>query len=208
MNVKTAIEESVDEALCAIESLKRPESLSFIESVSSCLAECFQRGNKLLIAGNGGSMCDAMHCAEEFTGVFREKRRALPAIALSDVGHLTCVGNDLGYEQVFARSIEAWGRPGDVFIGLTTSGNSPNIIHAIQRAKELGLSTVAFLGKSGGKLKGIGDLEWIVSGFRYSDRVQEAHMAALHIIIEQVERILFYPHGGLITENESIKASQ
>ena len=122
---------------------------------------------------------------------FRNAREALPAIALSDPGHLSCVANDLGFEKVFARGVEAFGNPGDIFVALTTSGNSPNITEALGQAKELGLKTIAFLGKSGGALKGQADLEWVVSGFEYSDRVQEAHMAAIHIIIEMVEEQLF-----------------
>jgi len=118
---------------------------------------------------------------------FRKPRKALPAIALSEPGHITCIGNDLGYEWVFARGVEAFGRPGDIFIGLTTSGNSPNIVKAIETAERLGLTTIAFLGKGGGKLKGQADLELLIEGFSTSDRIQEAHMAAMHIIIEMVE---------------------
>jgi len=191
-----AIENAIDDALRAIHCLKEPHSLQFIETLSAWIAECFQNGNKLLIAGNGGSLCDAMHFAEELTGVFREKRRALPAIALSCPGHLTCTGNDLGFDEVFARGVEAIGRPGDIFIGLTTSGNSINLLQAFARAKDCGLKTVAFLGKTGGKLKGMCDLEWIVSGFRYSDRIQEAHMTAIHIIIEMMEKRLFSVHDA------------
>lgn len=190
--LREEIEGSVGEGVRAITFLQREESLVFIEQAAQKIVTCFQQGGKLLIAGNGGSLCDAMHFAEEMTGVFRETRRALPAIALSDPGHLTCVANDLGYEQVFARSIEAFGKPGDVFIGLTTSGNSPNIVQAVSRAKELGLGTMAFLGKTGGQLNGAADLQLLIEGFPYSDRVQEAHMTAIHIIIQMVEKLLFH----------------
>ncbi|MFS8563617.1 MAG: SIS domain-containing protein [Rhabdochlamydiaceae bacterium] len=192
VSVETSILEAVEDGVRAIEYLKRPMSLQFIADAAEKIIECFQNGNKLLIAGNGGSLCDAMHFAEELTGFFRHKRRALPAIALSDPGHLTCVGNDLGYEGVFSRSVEAFGGKGDIFIALTTSGNSPNLIEAMSVAKEMGLGTIAFLGKTGGKSRGMADLEWIVEGFRYSDRIQEAHMTAIHIIIEMVEKGLFY----------------
>jgi D-sedoheptulose 7-phosphate isomerase len=185
------IELAIDDAIQAIGFLKEPQSLAFIETLSAWIAECFEKGNKLLIAGNGGSLCDAMHFAEELTGVYREKRKALPAIALACPGHLTCTGNDLGFDEVFARGVEAIGKPGDLFIGLTTSGNSLNLLKAFPRAKEYGLKTVAFLGKTGGKLKGMSDLEWTVPGFRYSDRIQEAHMTAIHIVIERVEKKLF-----------------
>ncbi len=175
----------------ALKVMKEPESLRFIQDSAKLIAEAFKRGNKLLIAGNGGSMCDAMHFAEELTGVFRKFRKALPAIALSDPGHLTCTANDLGYSDVFSRSIEALGRNGDVFVALTTSGNSANLLQAVPKAKEMGLSTISFLGKGGGKLKGQSDLEWIINGFIYSDRIQEAHMMAIHIIIELIEKELF-----------------
>ena len=133
-----------------------------------------------------------MHFAEELTGIFRAKRKALPAIALSDPGHLTCTANDLGYEGVFSRAVEALGRPGDIFISLSTSGNSSNLLHAVPTAKQMGLKTISFLGKQGGKLKGSSDLEWTVEGFIFSDRIQEAHMTAIHIIIEMVEKRLFH----------------
>lgn len=182
---------AVDDGIRAMEFLKKPESLDFIEQASLMIAKCFRDGNKLLIAGNGGSLCDAMHFAEELTGVFRAKRKALPAIAFSDPGHLTCTANDLGFESVFSRSVEALGKPGDVFVALTTSGNSANLVRATEKANEMGLQTIAFLGKTGGQLKGMSDLEWIIDGFTYSDRIQEAHMAAIHIIIQMVEKELF-----------------
>lgn len=176
-----------------MESLRSPEGLKFIESASWAIIDCFKNGGKLLIAGNGGSLCDAMHFAEELTGYFRKKRPALPAIALADPGHLTCVANDTGFNEIFARGIEAHGNHGDLFIALSTSGNSENLIRATTIAKEKNLQVISFLGKTGGALKGMGDFEWVVSGFEYSDRIQEAHMAAIHIIIEMVEQELFFP---------------
>jgi D-sedoheptulose 7-phosphate isomerase len=194
MSTHTAsrIEASVDQAIVAMQQLKEERHLRFIEESSRLIAQTFANGKKLLIAGNGGSLCDASHFAEELTGVFRSKRKALPAIVLSEPGHITCTANDLGYEQVFSRGIEAFGHPGDIFIGLTTSGNSKNMVRAFHTAKDLGLATVAFLGKDGGELKGFSPLEMIVSGFSTSDRIQEVHMAAMHIIIELVEVELFY----------------
>lgn len=183
---------AIDDCVRAVQQLKEKTSLLFMEHVAHAMAECFKRGNKLIIAGNGGSLCDAAHFAEELTGVFRKTRRALPAIALSEAGHLTCVGNDLGFESVFARGVEAFGQPGDIFIGLTTSGNSPNIVRAFETAREKKMQTIAFLGKGGGKLKGVADFELIINGFTTSDRIQEVHMTAIHLIIEQVENLLFY----------------
>lgn len=186
---------SVQECINAATQLSRPQVLSFMEQTAHLLADCFKSGGKVLIAGNGGSLCDASHFAEELTGQFRRYRRALPAIALSDPAHLTCTANDMGFQEVFARGVEAFGKPGDVFIGLTTSGKSPNIIRAFSVARERGLKTIAFLGKDGGSLKGVADLELIIEGFATSDRIQEAHMAALHIIIEGLEELLFYGKG-------------
>src|ERR1700675_4467486 len=119
---------SVEEAVRAVAQLKQPHALAFMEATANMLVECFRNGNKVIIAGNGGSLCDAAHFAEELTGFYREPRQALPAIALTEAGHITCVGNDLGFEWIFARGIEAYGKPDDIFIGLTTSGNSPNIL--------------------------------------------------------------------------------
>ena len=188
--MKDEIKASVLEGIRAVEMLLEEASLLFIDRASSMIAVCYQESGKILIAGNGGSLCDAMHFAEELTGFYREKRKALAAIALSDPGHISCVGNDVGFDQVFSRSLEALASSNDIFIGLTTSGNSQNIIQAMRTAKQLGIKTIAFLGKDGGKLKGQADLEWIVSGFKYSDRVQEAHMTAIHIIIEMIEKKL------------------
>lgn len=190
--MRDQILQAVDDGMRAVAFLRESESLHFIEAASKLISDCFRNGGKLLIAGNGGSLCDAMHFAEELTGVFRAHRRALPAIALSDPGHMSCTANDLGYEGVFSRAVEALGKKGDIFISLTTSGNSANLLAAVPVAKQLGLSTVTFLGKQGGKLKGMSDLEWIVPGFAFSDRIQEAHMMAIHIIIELVERQLFH----------------
>lgn len=182
---------SIEDAIKAVAQLKQPHHLNFIESAANLIATTFRNGNKILIAGNGGSLCDSTHFAEELTGFFRKKRPALPAIALAEPGHLSCVGNDIGFEWVFARGVEAYGKPGDVFIGLTTSGNSLNIIRAFEAAKKMQMHTIAFLGKDGGKLKGCADLELIISESLTSDRIQEAHMAAIHIIIELIENQLF-----------------
>jgi D-sedoheptulose 7-phosphate isomerase len=191
--MREEILQAIDDAVRAVDGMKDPAVLSFIEKTALLIADCFRAGKKLLICGNGGSLCDAMHFAEELSGIYREKRAALPAIALADPGMMSCVGNDLGYEWIFARGVEAYGQEGDVLVLLTTSGNSSNLFPAVKMAQEKGMTTVAFLGKTGGKLKGQVDLEWIVSGFRWSDRIQEAHMTAIHIIIEQIERLLFVP---------------
>ena len=180
--------------LTAFETVKafveNEENIEKTEKIAQELASAYKTGKKSLIAGNGGSNCDAMHFAEEFTGRFRKDRRALPSISISDSSHITCVGNDYGFDFVFAKGVEAFGQEGDFFFGISTSGNSKNIIEAVKSAKERNLKTVALLGKDGGKLKGVCDYEFIIPG-ETSDRIQEVHMMILHILIEGVERILF-----------------
>lgn len=189
--MRNKIHQSIADSLAAVNQLNSFSGVAFIENAAAAIAECFQNGGKVIIAGNGGSLCDANHFAEELTGIFRTLRPALPAIALSEPGHITCVGNDIGFEWIFSRGVEAYGQAGDIFVGLTTSGNSPNIIRAIEKAEDKKLTTILMLGKSGGKLKGRADYELIIEGFSTSDRIQEAHMAAIHIIIEMVEELLF-----------------
>ena len=180
--------------LTAFETVKafveNEENIEKTEKISQELALAYKNGKKSLIAGNGGSNCDAMHFAEEFTGRFRKDRRALPSISISDSSHITCVGNDFGFDFVFAKGVEAFGQEGDFFFGISTSGNSKNVIEAVKMAKKKNLKTVALLGKDGGMLKGECDYEFIIPG-ETSDRIQEVHMMILHIIIEGVERILF-----------------
>ena len=170
--------------------IKEEEERRETEKVAKELADVFTKGNKVLICGNGGSNCDALHFAEEFTGRFRGDRKALPAIAISDSSHITCVGNDYGFDYIFSRGVEAYGKEGDMFFGISTSGNSPNVIKAVEAAKKFGMKTCVLLGKDGGKLKGMCDYEFIIPG-KTSDRIQEIHMMILHIIIEGVERIMF-----------------
>ena len=201
------IELAVQDAVRAISFMQESVSIDFMESVSKEIIATYQAGGKIIIAGNGGSLCDAMHFAEEMTGYFRKRRKALPAISLSDPGHITCVGNDTSFDDIFSRGVEAHGNSGDVFIALTTSGNSKNLAQAIIKANEMELKTVAFLGKTGGSIKGTADLEWIVDGFTFSDRIQEAHMTAIHIIIEMVERELFSPEWSLSELSLSAKAN-
>jgi len=182
----------IDQAILCLRELKTADGLHFLESASQLLIETFQNGRKIIVAGNGGSLCDAAHFAEELTGFFHKKRPPLPAIALTEPGHITCVGNDVGFDEVFARGVEAYGQPLDVFVALTTSGKSENLYRALIRAKERGLKTIAFLGKGGGRMKGLADLEWIVGSASTSDRIQEVHMAAIHMMIKAVEERMFF----------------
>jgi len=190
--MKDLIRKEVESAILAINTLKQEKAVTFINEVAHLIASAYKDQKKIIIAGNGGSLCDGMHFAEELTGQFRQKRKALPAISLSDPGFLSCSANDFGYEYVFSRGVEAYGNKGDIFIALTTSGNSKNLIKAVKTSKELGLNTVAFLGKNGGLMKDMCDKELVVGGFSTSDRIQEVHMSAIHIIIQMVEELLFY----------------
>ena len=165
-------------------------SAEWIDHIAALLAERFAAGRKVLICGNGGSACDAMHFAEELTGRFIEDRPALPAIACTDAGHITCTANDYGFEHVFSRWVEALGKKGDVLIVLSTSGNSPNILRAVEAAEKLDMQTVGLLGRGGGKLQDACEHEIVVPG-ETSDRIQELHMLILHALVEGVERIMF-----------------
>jgi D-sedoheptulose 7-phosphate isomerase len=183
--------DAASETIRLMQNLCESEStLAQIETIADLITECFVREGKVLICGNGGSGCDALHFAEEFTGRFRKDRRALPVIALMDPAHITCAANDFGYQAIFSRSVEAFGRKGDMLIGLSTSGNSANVKEAILKAKEIGMTTVALLGRDGGQTKGLSNYEILVPGV-FSDRIQEVHMFVLHILVELVERRLF-----------------
>ena len=148
-----------------------------------------RRGGKILAVGNGGSCADAMHFCEELTGRYRDDRPSIGAIACTDPGHITCTGNDYGFDRVFSRWVEGVGREDNVLVVLSTSGNSANIIHAVEAATRIGMHTAALLGKGGGKLAGVCDTEWVVPG-ETSDRIQELHMLVLHALVGSIERTL------------------
>ncbi len=190
-SIPIALKRSLTEARRVLDTFMADETnLAALTIMVDTVAACFKAGNKVLACGNGGSACDAIHFAEEFTGRFRKHRKALPVIALSEASHLTCVANDYGWDEVFARGVEAYGKPGDLLLAISTSGNSPNVIRAVDTAKGLGMGTLLLLGKTGGKLKGTGTLEIVVAS-ETTERIQEVHMTALHILIECVERKLF-----------------
>lgn len=161
-----------------------------IENAVTIMAESLRSGGKILSCGNGGSHCDAMHFAEELSGRYRNNRRPLAALAVSDPSYLSCVGNDFGYEQVFSRFVEGVGRPGDVLLAISTSGQSDSIVNAVTAAGRRGMKTIILTGKDGGKLAGTGDVEIRVPHFGYADRIQEIHIKIIHSFILGIEYLL------------------
>jgi D-sedoheptulose 7-phosphate isomerase len=170
--------------------LNEERNLKNIEELVIILADKHKNGFKGLTCGNGGSACDAMHYAEELTGRFRHDRIALAAISLTDASHITCVANDFGFEHIFSRGVEAYGRAGDYLVAISTSGNSQNVIKAVEVAQNMNMLTIGILGKDGGKLRDMTDFTFIFDA-KTSDRIQELHIMLIHTIIEGVERILF-----------------
>lgn len=190
-NIENTWKRSLIDARESVERfLSAPENLEQCRRFSEVVIQTASRGGNIFTCGNGGSHCDAMHFAEELTGRYRKERRPLGALALGDPTHVTCVTNDYGFEHIFSRQLEGLGRPGDLLLGLSTSGNSKNVIEAFRVAKDRGIGTVALLGKGGGLLKDLADVAIIVPGST-SDRIQEIHIKLIHIVIETLERSLF-----------------
>jgi D-sedoheptulose 7-phosphate isomerase len=166
--------------------------LSESQKAADLLIAALKGGKKIISCGNGGSHCDAMHFAEELSGRYRDNRPALPAMAISDPSHITCVGNDYGFNHIFARHLEAFGQEGDVLLGISTSGNSANILAAIEMARSRQMKVIVLTGKDAGKMKGLADAEIIVPHFGYADRIQEIHIKLIHALIDQIEVGLGY----------------
>lgn len=185
------IAESLAEAQKVLNAfISKQTNIENIDSAINLMVDSYKNNGRVFSCGNGGSMCDAMHFAEELTGRFRKERSPLPAMAINDASHLTCVSNDYGYDFVFSRYVEAWGNKGDVLLAISTSGNSKNVILAVEAAKKKGMKVVGLLGKGGGKLKDMVDVSLIVDS-SVSDRIQEVHIKCIHIFIEGIERKLF-----------------
>ena len=166
------------------------QNMQKISDAIEMLTVSLSQGGKVISCGNGGSMCDAMHFAEELSGRFRNDRRGLAALSISDPSHISCVANDYGYEYVFSRYVEAVGKKGDVLLGISTSGNSENVIEAVTTAKEKGIKTIVLTGKTGGQLADLADLEIRAPQSEYADRAQEIHIKVIHALIDGIERSL------------------
>ena len=170
--------------------ISNEKNISDIQSSIDLFVNSFRNGGRVFSCGNGGSMCDALHFAEELTGRYRKDRAPLPATGISEAGHITCIANDFGFEYIFSRFIEAWGQKGDVLLAISTSGNSANVIKAVEVAKSKGMKVVGLLGKDGGKLKSMVDVPLVID-CPITDRIQEIHIKCIHIFIEGIERQLF-----------------
>ena len=168
--------------------LSNEENIHNIEKAGAAMVSAIQQGGKIISCGNGGSMCDAMHFAEELTGRYRNDRPSIGAISISDPSHMSCVGNDYGYNFVFSRYLQGVGRKGDVLLAISTSGNSANVLEAAKTAKEMGITVVGLTGKDGGKLAPLCDVEVRVPWNGYADRVQEIHIKVIHSLIDYIER--------------------
>ncbi|MFN7474215.1 MAG: D-sedoheptulose 7-phosphate isomerase [Burkholderiales bacterium] len=172
--------------------LANPSALAKVTNAAELIAKSFEAGGRVFSCGNGGSMCDAMHFAEELSGRYRNDRKALPAVSISDPSHISCVGNDYGYDFIFSRYLEAHARAGDVLLGISTSGRSANVIKAAEYAEANGIHVVALTGKAESVLGKLATIEIVTPGNSgYADRIQELHIKVIHILIELVERRFF-----------------
>ena len=189
MDVQQIIKTELDQAAATLKNfLQSDAALKSMEAAAFQLSATIKAGNKIISCGNGGSHCDAMHFAEELSGRFRNDRKALPAICISDASHITCVGNDYGFEFVFSRFIEGLGNKGDVLLAISTSGNSANVLNAVKAAKEKGMLVVALTGNDGGKLATLADTNILVPHKGFADRIQEVHIKIIHILILLIEK--------------------
>ena len=187
------IETHFEEALKTLTAFAADkEQMQNIQKAADAMIAQLQSGGKILSCGNGGSHCDAMHFAEELTGRYRGNRPGIAAIAISDVSHISCVGNDYGFDQVFSRYVEAVGTKGDVLLGISSSGNSTNVINAMEAAKNKGMIVIGLTGKDGGKMAPLCDVEIRAPHSEFADRAQEIHIKVIHALIDSIEVGLGY----------------
>jgi D-sedoheptulose 7-phosphate isomerase len=187
MDLKSEIKKQFEEAQLILSQFQNTENFEKIETAIEMMCTALKAGNKIISCGNGGSMCDAMHFAEELSGRFRNNRKGLAAVSISDPSHISCVANDFGYDLVFSRYIEALGQSGDVLLGISTSGSSKNVILAVEEAKKKGMKTLVLTGKDGGKLADLADLEIRAPYSEFADRAQEIHIKIIHNFILGIE---------------------
>jgi D-sedoheptulose 7-phosphate isomerase len=191
VNDQQQIEKELREATAVLDAfLKDSGNLARIGQAAALMANSVSAGGKIISCGNGGSHCDAMHFAEELTGKYREPRKAIPALCISDPSHISCVGNDYGYDFIFSRYLEALGNNGDVLLAISTSGKSANVLKAAETARQRGMKVVALTGKDGGPLASLADVEIRVPHFGFADRIQEIHIKVIHILILLIEQKL------------------
>lgn len=170
--------------------VSKSSNLDLVEAAAKLMLASIKKEGKIISCGNGGSMCDAMHFAEELTGRYKENRKAIAAVSISDPSHITCVGNDYGFDYIFSRYVEAHGKENDVLLAISTSGNSQNVIEAIHVAKKRGMKVIALTGKTGGKIKDLVDVEIRAPHSEYADRAQELHIKIIHSFIDYIENHL------------------
>jgi D-sedoheptulose 7-phosphate isomerase len=188
MTLREQIKQQFEESSNILNQFQTEQNFNKIEEAVLIMANALKKGNKIISCGNGGSMCDAMHFAEELSGRFRDNRKGLAAVSISDPSHITCVGNDYGFDYIFSRYLEALGQEGDILLGISTSGNSKNVILAVEKAKELGIKTIVLTGKDGGKLADLAELEIRAPFSQYADRAQEIHIKIIHNLILGIEK--------------------
>lgn len=192
-DIITIVESELNESLQVLQAfMSDDKNIESISQAAETIVASLKQGKKIISCGNGGSMSDAMHFAEELTGKFRNSRPSVPAIAISDPSFISCTANDFGYDFIFSRYIESIGNEGDILIGISTSGNSRNVINAVEEAREKGMTSIVLTGKDGGELSKLADIEIRVSHFGYADRIQEVHIKIIHILIHLIEQSLGY----------------
>jgi D-sedoheptulose 7-phosphate isomerase len=186
------IQDNLDEALKTLQLfIENKKNIESIEHAGAMMVHAMKADKKIISCGNGGSMCDAMHFAQEMTGRYKDYRKALPAIAISDPAHLSCTANDFGYAQVFSKYIEALGHEGDILLAISTSGNSENILNAVDAARSQGMKVIGLTGKDGGKLGPLCDIEIRAPHTHYADRAQEIHIKVIHCLLDYIEKAMF-----------------
>lgn len=189
MNQRNRLNEHFDEAARLLDTVRKDAAfMDAVESAGQHMSAAIDAGGKIISCGNGGSMSDAMHFAEELSGRYRDDRPGLPAISCSDPSHITCVGNDYGFDQVFARYVQALGKAGDCLVAISTSGNSANVVEAAKAARQLGMTVIGLTGRGGGALRSLCDVVVDVPWEGYADRVQEVHIKVIHAWIDLIEQ--------------------